>query len=428
MTTRSAFPPVFWVANLIEVMERFAYYGIYFGFGIYMKSLGFSPEQLGWVQFIFLALSYTIPIISGTFADRYGFKKILLVAYMAYLPSILLLIYNKTFSGIALTMLTIGFAAGIFKPLIAGTVRAVTDKSNKTLGFGIFYAMVNIGGSFGPIVAGKLRAISWDHAFYAAAGMIVLMFFVTLFFYKEPPREIEGVTLKQKFRDLKTVLSDLKFTSFLVILGLFFWVPFWAFFNLCALYVDSNVDTAQLYLNIRSVLGAWIADFLSHTDEDGTRRVLGESIAHTGYIIMFLQVFVSRTIEKWRALPTFMGGLALGAVGFAILGYARISSASLVFVGIFFFAIGEMMASPRIQEYITWIAPREKAGLYMGANFLATAFGAFSGPIYTGLYGSFDKAGHPEYVWYTLAAHLVVAIVVINLFVKFAGEFKEQDA
>ncbi|MGD8896188.1 MAG: MFS transporter, partial [Acidobacteriota bacterium] len=365
MSTRTAFPPVFWVANLIEVMERFAYYGIYFGFGIYMKSLGFSPDQLGWVQFIFLLLSYTIPVISGTFADRFGFKKTLLVAYMAYLPSILLLIFNKTFSGIALTMLTIGFAAGIFKPLIAGTVRAVTDKSNKTLGFGIFYAMVNVGGSFGPIVAGKLRAISWDHAFYAAAGMIVLMFLVTVFFYKEPPRQIEGLTLKQKFRDLRTALSDVKFTCFLVVLGVMWWVPFWAFFNLCALYVDSNVDTAQLYLDIRSVLGSGIAGFLSHVDEDGTRRVLGESISNTGYIIVLLQVFVSRTIEKWRALPTFMSGLALSAAGFVILGYARLSVASMIFVGIFFFALGEMMASPRIQEYITWIAPKEKAGLYM---------------------------------------------------------------
>jgi POT family proton-dependent oligopeptide transporter len=428
MSTRSAFPHVFWVANVIEVMERFAYYGIYFGFGIYMESLGFSPEKLGWVQFIFLLLSYTIPVISGTFADRYGFKKILIVAYMAYLPSILLLILTKTFSGIALTMLTIGLAAGIFKPLIAGTVRAVTDKSNKTLGFGIFYAMVNVGGSFGPIVAGKLRAISWDHAFYAAAGMIVLMLFVTIFFYKEPPREIEGVTLKQKFKDLKTALSDLKFASFLVILGVMFWVPFWAFFNLCALYVDRNVDTAQLYLNIRGILGPWIADFLSHTDEDGTRRVLGESISHTGYVIMVLQVFVSRTIEKWKALPTFMAGLALMAAGFLVLGYARVSVASLIFVGIFLFAIGEMMASPRIQEYITWIAPKEKAGLYMGANFLGTAIGAFSGPIYTTLYGYFRENGHPEYVWYTLAAHMVVAIVVINVFVKVWGEFEEREA
>ena len=119
-STRTAFPPVFWVANLIEVMERFAYYGIYFGFGIYMESLGFSPEKLGWVQFIFLLLSYTVPVISGTFADRFGFKKILLVSYMVYLPAILLLIFNKTFSGVALTMLAIGLAAGAESSCIAG--------------------------------------------------------------------------------------------------------------------------------------------------------------------------------------------------------------------------------------------------------------------------------------------------------------------
>ena len=428
MSNRTSFPPVFWVANIIEVIERFAYYGIYFGFGIYMQSLGYSRGDLGIVQSIFLFISYAVPVISGTFADRFGFKKVLIVSYLAYLPSILLLMFVDSLSGIALTMVCIGFAAGIFKPLVSGTVRAVTDKSNKTVGFGIFYAMVNVGGSFGPIVAGKLRAVSWDHAFYAAAAMIGLMFFVTLFFYKEPPRQLEGVTLRQKFADLKTALSDMKFLAFLVILGAMFWIPFWAFFNLCALYVDQNVDTARLYETIRGVFGPWVADFLSHVDEDGTRRVLGESISHTGYIIMVLQVFVSRTIEKWRALPTFMVGLALSAAGFIVLGYARVSTASLIFVGIFLFAIGEMMASPRIQEYITWIAPKEKAGLYMGANFLATAIGAFSGPIYTTMYGRFDAAGHPEYVWYVLAAHVLLAIVVINLFVKFFGAFQEQEA
>ena len=150
MSERTKFPPVFWIANSIEVLERFAYYGIYFSFGIYMAQLGYTRAQLGIVQSIFLALSYVIPVISGTFADRYGFKKVLIVSYLAYLPSILLLIFTRSFSGIALTMLMIGLAAGIFKPLIAGTVRAVTDGTNKTLGFGIFYMMVNIGGSLGP--------------------------------------------------------------------------------------------------------------------------------------------------------------------------------------------------------------------------------------------------------------------------------------
>jgi POT family proton-dependent oligopeptide transporter len=428
MANRTAFPPVFWVANFIEVLERFAYYGIYFSFGIYMSSLGYSRGDLGIVQLIFILFSYVIPLFSGTFADRYGFKKVLIVAYLAYLPSILLLILTKSFSGIALTMLCIGFAAGIFKPLISGTVRAVTDTTNKTLGFGIFYAMVNVGGSLGPIVAGQMRAISWDYAFYTAAATIVVMFLVTVFFYKEPPRKMEGVTLGQKMRDIGVALRDIKFSIFLVLLGAFFWIPFWAFFNLCALYVETDLDTARLYFAVKAVLGVWLTQHVfAHQDDTGTWRVLGETISHTGWIIMIFQVFVSRVAEKFRAMPSFLFGLFVAAVGFMILGYARISAPAMVFLGIFFFALGEMISSPRIQEYITWIAPKEKAGLYMGANFLAVACGAFAGPIYTTLSGYFRDGGHAEYVWYVLAAHLIVAIGVLTLFVKLAGEFKEQE-
>jgi dipeptide/tripeptide permease len=429
MEKRTPFPPVFWVANLIEVLERFAYYGIYFGFGIYLEHLGYSRGQLGDIQSVFLAVSYVTPIISGTFADRFGFKKVLIISYLAYLPSILLLMLTESFSGIALTMLSIGLAAGIFKPLISGTVRAVTDKSNKTMGFGIFYAMVNVGGSFGPIVAGKLRAISWDYAFLAAAISIGFMLLITIFFYKEPEREIEGATLSQKFKDIGIALSDIKFSIFLVLLGVFFWLPFWAFFNLCALYVDQNVDTARLYLSIQGVLGTTFANFFSHVDEDGVRRILGETISHTGYIIMFLQVFVSGRIEKFKAMPSFMFGLFVAAIGFVILGYAKVAAPAFVLLGIFFFALGEMISSPRIQEYITWIAPKDKAGLYMGANFLAVGIGgALSGSTYTRLSGYFVDRGNDEFVWYTLAAHLIVAIVVFWGFTKVGGEFTEQEA
>ena len=282
-STRTPYPRVFWIANGIEVLERFAYYGIYFGFGIYMTSLGFSRDQLGWVQSIFLLFSYTVPLISGTFADRYGFKKMLIVSYCAYLPTILMLIFLKTFSGIALTMLCIGLSAGIFKPLIAGTIRAVTDSSNKTMGFGIFYAMVNLGGSVGPIVAGYLRKTSWDHAFIASAVSVVVMLIVTILFYKEPPREIEGVTLKQKFREIGVVLSDLKFSLFLVLVGVFFWLPFWAFFNLCALYIDKHMDTAALYGTIAAIplVGYRLAQILSQ-EVGGVRHIMGETVAHTG--------------------------------------------------------------------------------------------------------------------------------------------------
>jgi dipeptide/tripeptide permease len=428
MSKRTPFPGVFWVANTIEVLERFAYYGVYFGFGIYMASLGFSRAQLGVVQSIFLLLSYGVPVISGSFADRFGLLKVLIISYLAYLPSILLLIVTRSFSGIALTMLSIGLAAGIFKPLIAGTVRAVTDGTNKSLGFGIFYQMVNVGGSFGPMVMGNLRAISWNHAFVAGAVSVVVMLLITIFFYKEPERKIEGTTLKQKFRDIGSALADLKFTAFLVILGLFFWLPFWSFFNLCALYVDSNLDTARLYLNLQSALGATLAGLFARTSEDGTRRVLGETISHTGYIIMIFQSLVSQGFERRKPIPTFLLGVLIITLGFGVIGYAGVSIPAFVLLGIFLFAVGEMLSSPRIQEYITWIALREKAGLYTGMHFLAVMLGgALSGVTYTTLYGLFNDMGHAEYVWFALALHTIAGIVLLTIFTRTAGEFREQE-
>jgi dipeptide/tripeptide permease len=425
---RSKFPGVFWVANSVEVLERFAYYGIYMGFSIYFGMLGFRTEQLGVIQGVFLFVSYIIPVFSGTFADKYGFKKVLLVSYLAYLPSILLLIFTKSFGGIALTMLSIGLAAGIFKPLISGTVRVVTDGTNRTLGFGIFYAMVNIGASFGPLILGRLRAISWENAYIAAALAIGLMFFITLLFYKEPARDIEGDTLRKKFRDMGIALSDFRFVIFLIILGLFFWMPFWSFFNLCAKYVEQSLNGTRLYEDIRSVLGLRIARFLSR-DYEGTRKVLGETISHTGWLIMVFQVMISWIFERFKPIPSFNFGLFVLCIGFGFLALAGFTNPAWVFAGILFVAFGEMISSPRIQEYITWLAPKEKAGLYMGSNFLAIGIGgALSGLIYTTeVYSFFENSGQPAWVWLILSAHVLLGIGVMVLFTHVAGQFREQE-
>ena len=424
---RTPFPPVFWIANTVEILERFAYYGIYMGFSIYFGMLGFKTEQLGLIQGLFLFISYTVPIFSGTFADRFGFKKIILISCIAYLPSILLLILTRSFTGIALTMLCIGFAAGIFKPLISGTVRVVTDSTNRTVGFGIFYAMVNIGASFGPLVLGRLRAISWENAYYTAAASVGLMFIITLLFYKEPKRAIEGETLRKKFRDMGVALSDLKFAVFLLIIGLFFWLPLWTFYNLISKYVEFSLDGTALYQHIRSILGQNVADFLSR-DQGGTRRILGETISNTAYVIMIFQVLVSWIFERFKAIPSFTFGLLIMAVSFGLLCLAGTLNPAWVFAGIFFFAVAEMVASPRIQEYITWLAPREKAGLYMGSNFLAVGIGGFlSGTVYTsGIYSYFERSGHTEYVWIVLTGHVLAGILVLVLFTYFMGQFKEQ--
>ena len=423
---RTAFPKVFWVANSIEVLERFAYYGIFMGFLMYMESLGYSRDQSGNIQGLFLFISYFIPVFSGTFADRFGFKRVLIISYLAYIPSVLLLLIADSYNEIMLTMLSIGFAAGIFKPLISGTVRLTSDSSNKTLGFGIFYLMVNVGASFGPIVAGKLRAISWNYAFLMAGIAITIMFVITLILYKEPEKEESTDSIWQKIKEIFSTVTDAKYAVFLLLLGLFFWLPFWAFFNICPAYVDKHIDTVKLFAGVENIFGSGFARLLSR-QEEGIWRINGEAIAHTGWIILVLQYFISRIFEKRRALPSFSFGVFVAGLGFLLIGFSINLAPGVVILGIFVFALGEMISSPRIQEYITWIAPKEKAGLYMGSNFLATCIGALLSGYYTKLFGYFEKSGDPEYVWYVLGAHCILAVVIFFAFVRIAGEFKEME-
>ena len=427
MEKRTRFPGVFWASNTVEVFERFAYYGIFLTFYAYMEYRGFTRGDLGKVQSIFLFISYFVPVFSGTLADRFGFKKVLLVSYLAYIPSISLLMVTRTLTGITFTMLSIGFAAGIFKPLISGTVRLTTDSSNKTLGFGIFYMMVNIGATLGPIIAGKLRAISWNHAFIMAVACITVMTLITLLFYKEPQRDIQKINVWKKIVEIFSTLTDIKFALFLVLLGLFFWLPFWAFFNICGAYVNDHFDTVKFYHEIEGVFGSGFARILAR-NEDGIWKINGEAVANTGWIILFFQVLISRIFEKRKAIPSFRFGLLIAAAGYGLIGYSINLNPSMVILGIVIFAIGEMITSPRIQEYITWIAPKEKAGLYMGSNFLATCIGALlSGITYTRLFETFEKSNTPERIWYVLGGHLIIGILVFFIFTKTLGEFKEQD-
>jgi dipeptide/tripeptide permease len=329
-----------------------------------------------------------------------------------------------------IVMLLIGLGAGTFKPLISGTVRVTSTALNKTLGFGIFYLMVNIGGMLGPLTAAKLRRISWDVAFGTAAACTGLMLIVTLLFYKEPPREIEGKTLRQTFSDLGIVLRDFKFLAFLVLLGVFFWIPFWAFFNLGALYIEESIDRVRLYDQMTGVpvVGGALGWLFGGVDEDGIGRVSGDALANTGIVILVFQLLVSWFFEKWRAMPAFLTGLIVAGTGFVVIGLAHVGNPALVLLGIFLFAIGEMASSPRIQEYITWLAPKEQAGLYMGSNFLAVAIGAFSGTLYQSISRQLGEAGRPEAVWYVLAAHIVAGALVLYGYVRLVGEFKELEA
>jgi len=423
---RTPFPSLFWVGNIIEVLERLAYYGLYLGFQVYATSaiaaggLGWSKGLLGIVQTLFLVLSYGVPLVSGILADRHGFKRMLLISFVLYLPGFLFLMVTRQFVLVLLVMGLIGIAAGVFKPLIAGTVRLTTDDTSRTLGFGIFYQMVNIGAFFGPLVAGALRTISWNYAFLMSASAVVIMTAVTLISYRDPidVSKDKGTRqpLTQNLREILPYLKDPKILTFIIMFGIFIEMPFWAFFNVIAMYSDTYVAMDQLYVTFSSVLGTNIVDLVSTTGPDGVKRIAGETMSHSALWIIIFQLVVTRSTERLRSMPTVAIGVFVMVVGCLILSTATGGLPGLLFAGSLLFALGEMACMPRFEQYLIGLLPPEKTGLGGGLLRIPVVIGALSGITLTPLYGWFEEIGIPHAIWWVVAGMYVVGLLGLLIY------------
>jgi POT family proton-dependent oligopeptide transporter len=221
------FPSTFWSVNTMEIFERMAWYGFFAVSSLYITGavgdggLGFSDEDRGVLQGVVTFFLYLFPVVTGALADRYGYKRMLLAAFLVLVPAYYLLGQFKTFPTFFLAFMLVAMGAAMFKPVVIGTISRVTNDRTASMGFGIFYMMVNIGGFVGPIVAGIVRGWDWSYVFIASSIWISVNFIILAFFFKEPTQESKSAnprSLKKVMADMVEVLGNGRF--FLFIFGL----------------------------------------------------------------------------------------------------------------------------------------------------------------------------------------------------------------
>lgn len=373
------FPRTFWVANLIELFERWAWYGFFMLFANYLTGssdaggLEFSQSQKGLLMGVGTGILYFLPVLTGAIADRYGYKKVLYLAFLIYTSAFILLPMFTTFTGVFIMYLYLAVGAALFKPVISATISKTTTNETASIGFGIFYMMVNIGAFFGPMVTLLFKGSS-HLIFYVSAGVIALNF-ILLFFYKEPGRE-DGKrstdsllkTFEVIFRNMGSILKDVKFILFLLIVA-GFWTMYNQLFFTLPVFISQWVDTSVLY----NFFHAYIP-FISKHYSAGVGVMDAEFVTNIDalYIITF-QVLVSSIVMKMQPLRSMMSGFLVCSIGMSL----TIASQNVLFtmVAILIFSMGEMAGSPKITEYIGRIAPADKKALYMGYSFIPVFLG-----------------------------------------------------
>ncbi|SES79326.1 Dipeptide/tripeptide permease [Draconibacterium orientale] len=380
----------FWIANTIELFERWAWYGFFMLFANYltgsadMGGLEFSQEQKGLIMGIGTGILYFLPVITGSIADKYGYKRVLFIAFVVYTSAFILLPHFNTFTGVFVMYLYLALGAALFKPIISATIAKTTNDETASIGFGIFYMMVNIGAFFGPLVTLIYKGQS-ELIFYISAGIVALNF-ILLIFYKEPDRVANTDSIWESigkvFTNIVLVVKDFKFLLFLVIVA-GFWTMYNQLFFTLPVFIAQWVDTSAVY----NFFHQYLPFFSENYGIAETGQMEAEFITNfDAMFIIIFQIIVSTVVMKWRPLRSMMTGFLVCAIGMAL----TLATQNVLFtlVAIYVFAIGEMAGSPKITEYIGRIAPADKKALYMGYSFIPVFLGnVFAGIISGNVYG-----------------------------------------
>ncbi|MFV0470553.1 MAG: MFS transporter [Paludibacteraceae bacterium] len=448
------FSKSFWVANSVELLERLAYYAVFIVITLYLSNVwGFSDIEAGIISGIFSATLYLLPMFSGAYADKIGFRNAIILAFalltagyfgLGLLPTLLegagLVQYGMTttFTGLheshlrwsivpVLVLIVIG--GSFIKSVISGTVARETTSENRARGYSIFYMMVNIGAFIGKTVVDPLRKSMGDQGLvylnYFSATMTLLALITVIFLYKSVKTEGRGKSFKEIGKSMITVLSNVKLMALILIVS-----GFW-------------IVQSQLY----ATMPKYVIRLIGADASPGW-------YANVNPLIVFVMVnFITSMMKKKRAVTSMMIGmliipLSALAMSFGnqlgtqpILGLHPV--ALMMIIGIALQALAECFISPRYFEYFSFQSPKGEEGLYLGFSQLHSFFSyllafGFSGfllekycpdpRMFNSPEAYAAATEHAHYIWYFFVGIGLLSAIALFVYSKVTKHSEEVNA
>lgn len=396
---KTGFERPFWVANVTELFERLSYYAAFASLARYLhEALRFDVQQASRLTGLFGGLVWFLAAFGGTVADRLGFRRALSLAYLILSCSYFLLgslaapwlgpvrehlplVWLVTF---VLMLPALGIA--LVKPAVVGTTARASNENVRSIGYSIYYTLVNIGGAAGPYVASWVhQRMSVENVFRVAALSVFVMFFAVLLFFREPKRsgEAQTASVGKALKNFGTVVSNPRFMLFLLIFS-GYWIVYWQEFIILPLYVH---------------------DYINPKTDTELMLVTGP------LVVIAFTIVLNLLTQKIPAFAAIILGTVISAVAWLLLIlFPSVPGAYMTLVAV---AVGEITQSPRYYEYISRLAPPGQQGTYMGFAFLPIGIGSLLAGLFGGaLIHHFGEVTHrPQGIWWS-----VIAVGILTAF------------
>jgi POT family proton-dependent oligopeptide transporter len=369
------------------------------------ETLNFRVEQATSLTGLFGGLVWFLAVFGGTIADRLGFRRSLSLAYLILSCSYFLLgsigspwlapVRNAMPLGVLVTLVLMLPALGValVKPCVVGTTARASKENVRSIGYSIYYTLVNIGGAAGPYIASWVHQhMRVENVFRVAALSVFAMFFAVLLVFKEPRRsgDVQTVSLAQSAKNFLTVISNPRFMIFLLIFS-GYWVVYWQEFIILPLYVHNYIDP----------------------------NANTELLLVTGPLtVISLQLVFSLLTQRMPALRAIALGTLISGLAWLIL--IAHPTVLMAVVTLFAVSVGEITQSPRYYEYISRLAPPGQQGTYMGFAFLPIGIGSLVGGWFGGtLIHHFGEVTHqPGRIWWAVTAVGVATAALLWIYDK----------
>ncbi len=381
-----AFGHSFWMLNSIEAFERLAYFGIRSVVPLYIMQatepggLHLTAMHKGTIYAWWAIFQSFLPIITGGIADRYGYKRILAMAISMNVLGYVMMANFHGYYGFFAGILVLATGTAFFKPALQGSIAQNLTKKNSSVGWGVFYWVVNVGAVTAPIIATAIlgrphSAEGWQNLFYACAGFTACNLLL-LFTFKDVPSGADKT--ESPFAVLvRTIVNilDVRLIAWLAIMSCF-WLMMYQLWDLHPNFITDWVDSSML-------AKSWLpSGWLEYSDR-GMPGVQQQMLLNlNAALIVLLMVPLSWAARKMRTLSAMLVGMCVATIGVIVAGLT--GNGVMLLCGIVFFSLGEMWTGPKKNEYLGLNAPPGKKALYLGYVNIPVGVGLFFGSYLAG--------------------------------------------
>ena len=413
---KRSFGRTFWTLNTIEMWERLAFYNLRVMAPIYIMQadnpggLHLTAADKGSIYAWWAAFQSLLPIVTGGFADRFGYKRTLAGSISLMMVGYLMIAFMRDLGCISnywaffVAIMTLATGTAFFKPSLQGSLAHQLSKENSSVGWGVFYWVVNVGAFIGHYLPSLLLTLSltlpgllhaepnskeaWRNLFLASAFFTSFNLLLLFTFKDVPSGASQTESAWHVLRRTVTNILEPRLLSFMAIMS-GFWLMMYQLWDLQPNFIADWVDSRPL----AAVLGGLPGPLGRALVENTARGLMVPQqvlLSANSLFIIIGVIAVAWLTRRMRTLEAMLIGMLLATVGVLVAGWT--TSASILVLGILFFSLGEMMTGPKKSEYLALIAPPGKKGLYLGYVNIPVGVGVYLGSKIAGyVYGHFGE-------------------------------------